>query len=778
MRRTTVRLLTALASTAVGLGGLWLYWRWQHRSSLTLHRIGASDGRVLSVPASPPLTAPARAAPALFDVESPRLPSSSFQRTPLSPEEVARWFTLDPRCEYDRYSYFRKRANIDHDNPWPEHPLGSWSMRTNSTGFRNDAELLAAPDLRVIVTGDSHTDGACSNDESLCHHTENSLRAALGERSVEVLNAGVGGYSFLNYLGTLERVLVLEPDVFVVCVYGGNDFSDTVFFHHLFNGTTCPEGATAYKDEVDAALAISPELLGQTFYSLKYFARHPDQQEVAVLAAADVMTEIQVTCLRAGVQLVCVYIPPHTDVQPTLLSEKVEAVRAALRLSEADMHSTDRMASAFLTGLRGRGVEVVDLREPFRASAEPLYWSTDSHINLAGQRAVATALESRIRALVPRESKRVRTLPGSTFARNPASRAALASPGWAGGLADSASPPVRERTMRSTSSVARRYLDASAVAARFPLAEKHEWDPQCYFRLRSHLDLAVANGEPWRFRTNSFGLRNDEDPAVQRPDLRVLFAGDEQLEGACTNPETIPARVQSILALNAVGRTIECLNAGTSGHSFYNYWGTLERFLRLEPHVVTVLVNAGTDFYEVLAPWHEFLDRPPPAPEAQAWWPQVESARRRDPQSVAQYLLALKYFRELPAERQVALRAAAAILAEIDRDCRTHAIDFVVVLLPAALDVDRAALGDRVESARRELALDEADLDLLAHMRRELAAFLVKSKIQTIDLGERRIAGAKPIFGTSDAQLTTAGRAWVAAAVAEWLSQRGELVPR
>ena len=68
--------------------------------------------------------------------------------------------------------------------------------------------------------------GACSTHESFPNRLEARLRVRDAQRSVEVWNAGCSNYSLYNYLGTLERLAHLAPDVFVVVVHGGNDFSE------------------------------------------------------------------------------------------------------------------------------------------------------------------------------------------------------------------------------------------------------------------------------------------------------------------------------------------------------------------------------------------------------------------------------------------------------------------------------------------------------------------------------------------------------------------------
>jgi hypothetical protein len=88
--------------------------------------------------------------------------------------------------------------------------------------------------VRVLVTGDSHTEGVCTNAESFTHLLEGALADARPGAAVEAINSGLSGYNLYNYLGVLEKGRALGPDVFVVTVYGGNDFAAAVQLYRYF----------------------------------------------------------------------------------------------------------------------------------------------------------------------------------------------------------------------------------------------------------------------------------------------------------------------------------------------------------------------------------------------------------------------------------------------------------------------------------------------------------------------------------------------------------------
>lgn len=107
---------------------------------------------------------------------------------------------------------------------------GTWWFTINSRGLRSDREFeYTKPPgvLRIVSLGDSFTAGyEVAADETFSSVLEEELRAAGLE--VEVLNAGVSGYSNAEALLYLERELLkYEPDI-VLLSFFANDLVDNV----------------------------------------------------------------------------------------------------------------------------------------------------------------------------------------------------------------------------------------------------------------------------------------------------------------------------------------------------------------------------------------------------------------------------------------------------------------------------------------------------------------------------------------------------------------------
>ena len=118
----------------------------------------------------------------------------------------------------------------------------------------------------------------------------------------------------------------------------------------------------------------------------------PQDLQLSVDVACSICAEIESICRADDIRFICVYLPPPLAGQPSQFQRERAEVMQRLEVTEEQLAVSDRVADAWLAFLQRRGIEHVDLRPTWRAASERLYWRTDAHINLAGQRAVADAL--------------------------------------------------------------------------------------------------------------------------------------------------------------------------------------------------------------------------------------------------------------------------------------------------------------------------------------------------------------------------------------------------
>ena len=312
---------------------------------------------------------------------------------------------LNPLDQRDPLCVWRPRASADFECKFEEHPGGKFRVQTNRLGLREREEVAELhPDLRIVVTGDSHTAGVCGVEKTFTNVLERLLRERRPDWTIEALNAGVGGYGFYNYLGMLERLAPLEPDVFITCVFGGNDFDGSLLLHAAFQGLAQPPGHSEFKDELAAAEEIGFGPTAQGLCAVRYFSQYPAQVDVALDGALAVSREIAARCTARGVVPIFVYLPAQHDVEWRKHRELMDELATILSIPPADRDILDRLADRYLAGLRENGVALVDLRPAFRASAEELYWRSDAHINVAAHALVAHELSPVVTSLTPERS--------------------------------------------------------------------------------------------------------------------------------------------------------------------------------------------------------------------------------------------------------------------------------------------------------------------------------------------------------------------------------------
>lgn len=134
-------------------------------------------------------------------------------------------YTTD--VQYGEFTIRRLRPNSEF---WHTSVDGSWKFITNAQGFRNEkgfARKKSSGVLRVLSLGDSHTQGMeVRQERTFSAVAERYMR---GEGTdVEVINAGVSGFSTAEALVFLENEGVkYHPDM-VVLGFFANDLQDNI----------------------------------------------------------------------------------------------------------------------------------------------------------------------------------------------------------------------------------------------------------------------------------------------------------------------------------------------------------------------------------------------------------------------------------------------------------------------------------------------------------------------------------------------------------------------
>ena len=729
MPTTAGKLGIGLVSAALTALALYPLYRELTRPEVIAFRTssGAEGAAATVVDWSKP-PAPDEALPGVLEVERPRFPPSAFVRKPVT---FQRFVDNEKQTQPDPYVHYRYKPNLKLGHRWEEHPEGIWFQKTNALGLREDEQVSAVqPDLRILIAGDSHTDGVCNNSEAFGNLVEARLRSEYPGRRIESLNAGRGGYSFYHYLGTLERFLYLRPDIFVVGVYGGNDFEDVLSFFHEYNGTKRPPGFARYQEQIDAALEIDKRCLAQSFISLKYFDVYPEQMEVALQAARDITTEILVECLRHSIHPIFVYIPAMSDVEWERDAEVFESVAEVLEVSPEGLRSTDVMADSYLAFLRERRIDVIDMREAFAKAGPGNFWLTDQHMNLRAQQLIAAELHPLVVAARTLEAEPTRRAPGSNGPEDPV---VFLAPGNAVERpVEAPEPPALP---------APREFDEETAAELYDGRPHIVHDALAGYRYASGLavpaaEVGLAEAE-FLFVTNGQGLREDEDVAPAA-DLRVVVTGDEHVAGACPNPETFANLAETELRRRHPGLSMEILNAGVAGYTFQNYLGVLRRSLELHPDAFVVAVSTGSDFFEGLRVHRQLNDRPLSGT--------LDPAEAVQSGAMTQFLASIKHFRVHASQSHRAFTSAINALRQMDRICDEEGIELLVLQLPSAADVEWQLHSAALNPMRVALELDPGEIDANAILGRALALKLGDLGIEVLAFDEIFLARGEPLY--------------------------------
>ncbi len=308
---------------------------------------------------------------------------------PLSDKALSAYFpaAVSPQMRRSEFSYFKHKPNGGWTRRFEEHPKGKFSIQLNGAGMRETTEVRdPKPGLRVLFTGDSHVAGVVNHDENLVHLLETSLSANGRPGDVETLNLAVGSYCIYNYLGVLEDHAHLEPDVFVVVVYGGNDFYGMVRLERYFSGRGRYAASAFSTEEQRKAWDGLKQLRAQELVQVRYMEMNQEDVSIAAQTSASILDEIGDRCDVRGILPIFVYLPPPLEVQADRFPAEVALATTALGLTKEELTGDSQLADEMIRALKDKGRSVVDLRPAYRKAEELLYWRLDFHINLAGHR--------------------------------------------------------------------------------------------------------------------------------------------------------------------------------------------------------------------------------------------------------------------------------------------------------------------------------------------------------------------------------------------------------
>ncbi len=293
---------------------------------------------------------------------------------------------------YDPLAYLIPKPNQTSNWDWPEHPAGRFRIVTNDLGLREDASVT--PDKRgprILVAGDSHTGGLVNNSETFANQLEVTLAAAEGWKDVDVVNAGVPFTGPSCYLGILKKYLYLKPDVFIAVLFTGNDFVDDLRLRYVLDGWSLPRAGGKYREQLRTATEQHPAGLYQGFNQAVRWKHFPREMERSLEVVVQSYRNIQTLCTENGITFLAVVLPTKMDVDSDDMEAR-EAIREVLGMTPEDVGLNRQLGDRFAETVRAAGIHCFDPTDVMAAHEEPLYWTQDYHLGLAGHTLLAREL--------------------------------------------------------------------------------------------------------------------------------------------------------------------------------------------------------------------------------------------------------------------------------------------------------------------------------------------------------------------------------------------------
>lgn len=310
-------------------------------------------------------------------------------------------------CEYDPLLGWRHKPDTTGRFVTSE---GSAVLHFNHQGLRGE-EIPFKKDpsvFRILVLGDSFVEGYTVNfEDTLTEVLRNTLQGALAPRKVEVINAGIAGYSTdQEYLFMREIGVRYQPDLTIILfcyndIYfnnrpmyerGSKPFftleGDQLVTHNVPVPTPARENRVSNDTPSSGRFSslLYTELRSRIWKRTERLSRQPSQSGPAP-SDPWVITErlLQETSSLAGGRghFVVSYIPRGTLIEP-----QVMASDKAIRPEESS--DPGRLGEICARN----GIDFVDLTGDLRAASkhEQVYFTRDPHWNRNGTRVAAETI--------------------------------------------------------------------------------------------------------------------------------------------------------------------------------------------------------------------------------------------------------------------------------------------------------------------------------------------------------------------------------------------------
>lgn len=344
--------------------------------------------------------------------------------------------TITYLTDFPEYRFDPAIGNTQHPNQIFRRKSSEFDniIHINSEGFYDTEwdEQKNDTTFRIVALGDSYTYASAVPEEI---RFSNVLESSLSEeyqKEVEVLNFGLGGYGQCEEYQILKhKALQYDPDVAILFLYIGNDFTDTSnnasyrpYCDFLPNGTitvrTPQKISDAPKKPLEVRLIIHSHL-GSLFmntfryssvsYTIAqlmgvdrhygtmdlYDTAHRDRIATLINRSARVIHETQNLAQTHNIPFFVVIIPHRIQVVPEMFNDIVNKYN--LRTNDYNLTQPNDMLATFLDSKNITYVDLsMELRHAANRSGKNPYFRHEGHLNEFGHEITAHVVSDFLRS--------------------------------------------------------------------------------------------------------------------------------------------------------------------------------------------------------------------------------------------------------------------------------------------------------------------------------------------------------------------------------------------
>jgi lysophospholipase L1-like esterase len=310
--------------------------------------------------------------------------------------------------------------------PWQEAPEGCITYKTNNLGFRENSptSIKNESDYRILVFGDSHTDGVVNNEQSFSNVAESILNHFKPEL-FDIINAGIGHQNLYQQYLLFKHLLYLKPDIAIFTFYTGNDYLEildkSVFHLELEQSKIYPRPArSTVKDFLlDNSLIfrivtrfdprpyfraerLKRYTLWQSLAQEYYFQKNPKDFEKAVYFHNYVLTQIKEAAKKNGVEIYFIILPSKYQIERNSDLDSFKKIEEILNLSSNEKMD-DKIRLNIIQILTKDEIPCLDPYEEFIqrvSTSQPLFWNTDHHLSKEGHKFLGNLLAAYLNKMI------------------------------------------------------------------------------------------------------------------------------------------------------------------------------------------------------------------------------------------------------------------------------------------------------------------------------------------------------------------------------------------